>query len=535
MSGESTESGLGFLENQCTRREVLKGAALAGAALGLGPLLSACGGGTASPAGSISAAGSPRSGGTLRAALIGGSSSDTLDALNPITVVDFQRIFQLNQGLVAYTPDAQLSYVLADEMTPNADATEWTIRVKSGITFHDGKPFGADDVMYTLRRILDPKAPAAGAASIALLDVAKMKKLDDLTVRVPCTQPFCTLKEVMAAGYHLMVPVDYDPKKPLGTGPFQVVSFTPGRQSTFKKYADYWETGLPYVDEVVMTDFSDATSQMNALVGGQADLANALSADVIPTATGQGKKIVVNPGGGMTPFTMRVDSKPFDDVRVRQAMRLVVDRKQLMDLVFAGNGTIGNDVFSMWDPSYDSELPQREQDIEQAKSLLKAAGQEGMTVELVTADIAQGAIKAAQVFAQQAAAAGVTVKLRQTNVTDFYGSNYLKWVFAQDWWSFFYYLPQVAFSNLKIAPFNETHWDDPRTTKLYLEALSTVDDAKRTEIVHEMQKIDYDEGGYIIAYFSPVIDAYGANVSGQVISKSGYSFNYGALKDLWLS
>ncbi|HJW76379.1 MAG TPA: ABC transporter substrate-binding protein, partial [Thermoleophilia bacterium] len=323
--------------------------------------------------------------------------------------------------------------------------------------------------------------------------------------------------------------------KPIGTGPFTVESFTPGQQSTFKRNPNYWQSGLPYVDEVVITDYADETSQVNALLGGQVDVVNLLASSVLPTVTGSGKKILVSPGGGWTPITMRVDASPFDDVRVRQAMRLIVDRNQMLDLVFAGNGTLGNDVFAIWDAAYDQTLPQREQDIEQAKSLLKAAGREGMTVELVTADIAQGVVRAAQVFAEQAQAAGVTIKLRKVTVTEFYGDNYLKWVFAQDYWYYNPYLPQVAQATHPNAPFNETHWNDPRYVKLYDEGIGTVDQARRTEICHEMQAIDYEEGGYIIPYFPPVIDGYSPNVQGLLTSKTGISLNSYRFLNLWLS
>jgi peptide/nickel transport system substrate-binding protein len=535
MSDDEAKTSFDLTKRRYTRRDVIKGAAVAGAAVSLGPLVAACGGGT-SPASSPTAAASPRRGGVLRAGLTGGSSSDTLDALNGWTNVDEARAANIFEPLIGFGTDGSLQPVLAEEMVPNADATVWTIRLKSGVTWHDGKALTADDVMYTFRRIRDPKNPAEGANALALLDIGGMKKLDALTLRVPCTAPFSTFRQAVATiQYVYIVPEGYDPKKPVGTGPFEVVKFTPGEQSTFKRYPDYWQTGLPYLDQVIITNYPDETSQVNALLGGQVDVVNLLSSGVLSSVKSQGKEILVSPGGGWTPFTMRVDSSPFNDVRVRQAMRLIVDRKQMLDLLFAGYGTIGNDIFSPMDPAYDRQIPQRQQDIEQAKSLLKAAGREGLSVELVTADIAQGTVRAAQVFAQQAKAAGVKVKLRKTTVTDFYGPNYLKWVFAQDFWYFAYYLPQVANSTLADSPFNETHWNDPKYEKLYLEALRTVDDAKRYDICHEMQLTDYNEGGYIIPFFPPALDGYAPNVHGLVPSKVGVSLNNYAFKYVWLT
>jgi peptide/nickel transport system substrate-binding protein len=256
---------------------------------------------------------------------------------------------------------------------------------------------------------------------------------------------------------------------------------------------------------------------------------------VLGTVTGSGKKAVISPGGGWNPFTMRVDMAPFTDARVRQAFRLMVDREKMNRLVFGGHGTLGNDVFAIWSNEYDHSLPQRQQDIAQAKSLLKAAGQDNLSIQLVTADIAQGVTNMAQLFAQDAAAAGVKVNLRQITVTEFYGPNYLKWQFAQDYWYYQPYLPQVQQATLPNSPFNECHFNNPRYISLYNQALATLDDSKRVEIAHEMQMIDYNEGGYIIPVFPPVIDGYAPNVQGAVTSKTGSSFNLADFEHLWLA
>ena len=327
-------------EMRVSRRDFLKtgltlGAAGAGGLLG-GGLLSGCGTGNTVKAFTTSTAGKPRRGGTLRAGLTGGSSADTLSPLNAITNVDFSRIDNLYEPLVGLTPDAQPVFVLAEELTANAKATEWTLRIASGITFHNGKDLTADDVIYTFRQILNPKAPAAAAAGLASIDAKNMTKLDPYTVRIPCSVPFATLHQALAIpGYSDIIPVGYDPAAPVGTGPFRLKSFSPGTQSTFVRYDNYWQPGRPYLDEIVITDYSDQTSQVNALLAGQVDVVNLLSEDVISEVQGEGKNVLVSAGGGWNPFTMRVDTGTFSDVRIRQAMRLVVDRQQMLDLVSA--------------------------------------------------------------------------------------------------------------------------------------------------------------------------------------------------------
>jgi peptide/nickel transport system substrate-binding protein len=519
-----------------SRREFLKAGLAGSLAIGTGGLLEACGTGNTVKAFTASAVGKPRYGGTLRAGLTGGSTADTLDPLNAITNVDFSRIDNLYEPLIGLTPAAQPVNVLAEELTSNAKGTEWTLRVRQGITFHNGKTLTADDVIYTFQQILNPKAPAAAAAGLASIDAKGMTKLDAYTVRIPCSTPFATLHQALAIpGYSDIIPVGYNPAAPVGTGPFKLKSFSPGTQSIFVRNGGYWQSGLPYLDEIVITNYSDETSQVNALLAGQVDVVNLLSEDVISEVQGEGKNVLVSTGGGWNPFTMRVDTGTFRDPRIRQAMRLVVDRQQMLDLVFGGFGTLGNDLFGIWAPEYDHSLPQRHQDIDQAKSLLKAAGAEDLHVTLVTADIAQGTVLAAHVFAQQASAAGISVSVDDVTVNEFYGTNYLKWQFAQDYWFYNFYLPQVSLATLPTASYNETHWDNSRYNSLYAQAISTADDALRTEIAHEMQQIEYDEGGYIIPFFPPVIDGYGANVGGLLPSRIGLSLNAYDFKNVWLS
>jgi peptide/nickel transport system substrate-binding protein len=255
----------------------------------------------------------------------------------------------------------------------------------------------------------------------------------------------------------------------------------------------------------------------------------------MPSVKGGGFSTIVSPGGGYNPFTMRVDQAPFDDKRVRQAMAWSVDRAEMMRLVFDGYGTLGNDLYSIWDrPSYDTAIPQREQDIDKAKFLLKQAGySSGLTVELVTAPFAQGVIESAEVLAQQARQAGITISIKQLTTTDFYGPGYLSYVFAMDTWNYLPFFPQSAIAFASGATYNETHFHDTTFSALYLEALRTVDTAKRADIAHEMQAIFWDACPYLIPNYPPLIDAFNPKLHGDVPSKTGNPFNNFNFKQMW--
>ena len=516
-----------------TRREAVRQLGVGAALLGVGGLAAACDSSptTTSP----SASRKPQRGGTLTAALTGGASSDSVVPFNPENPTDTARFYQLYNQLIGLDDQGVPALELATEISSNVQGTEWTIRLQDGITFHNGKDLEAEDVLYSFQQIVNPKSPQPGALVIERLDLGGAQILDKLTLRIPTHQPFAILQEALATGpFFFIVPVSFDPAHPVGTGPFRYKSFTPGVQSVFTRNPDYWQSGLPYVDEVVINDFSDETSQVNALLGGDADLIQYLSSVSTHTITSGGAELLIAAGGGWTPFTMRCDQAPFNDVRVRQAMRLLVDRPEMLRQLFEGYGRIGNDLYSIEDPDYDRQLPQREQDLGHARSLLKAAGHENLTVNLVTSAISPGTVNAATILKQQAAGAGVTINLQQVPVTEFYGPNYTKWTFAQDWWTGYPYFTQVASGTLPGAPYNETHFYDPEFFSLYEEGISTTNAARRKEIAHEMQTIEYNTGGYIIPYFYPVIDAYATKVMGTHTAATGQSFGNYDFKRMWL-
>jgi peptide/nickel transport system substrate-binding protein len=136
-------------------------------------------------------------------------------------------------------------------------------------------------------------------------------------------------------------------------------------------------------------------------------------------------------------------------------------------------------------------------------------------------------VEAAQVFAEQAKGAGVTVNVRKVDTGTFYGDQYLSWPFAQDFWATRTYLTQVAQGSLPNSPFNETHWEDEEFQRLIQEARAELDEDRRCELLHEAQVLEYEQGGYIIPYFSNSIDAHTGDIAGIQEARSGFTLgNY---------
>jgi peptide/nickel transport system substrate-binding protein len=415
----------------------------------------------------------------------------------------------------------------------------WTIRLRQGITFHDGKTLSADDVVYSIQRMLDPTQGLFGTGGLGSIDVNGISKLDTRTVRLKLKQADSTIGEQLGQYYNGIVPVGYTRAgKQIGTGPFKVESFTPGQQSVHVRNPNYWRSGMPYFDKVTIIDFPDVNAQVSALLAGQLDaITDVPFAQVDVVKAHSGLAVLESPGGGWLPLCMAIDMEPFKDVRVRQAFRLMADRQAIVTQVLSGHGRIANDLYAPFDEGYASDLPQRLQDFAQAKTLLKAAGKEGMTVDLHTTDGAAGMVDVANVFAQQAKGAGVTVNVK--NDPNYYGDKYLKLAFSVDFWGTRNYLPQVANGSIPTAPYNECHWPPPSSNylTLYKQALAEVDKAKRIALKHQMQQLEYDEGGYIIPFFNNLVDAYSTRVSGFVASKGTLnltSFGHG-YRTIWFN
>jgi peptide/nickel transport system substrate-binding protein len=516
------------------RRKFLQVTSLGLAVVTAGGVLSACGGADTTASNAGGATGTPRKGGTLRVGSTGGGTTDTLDPQSWTTLPDQLRVQQLYDPLVWMQADGTGQMVLAKEITPNADGTEWTITLQPGVRTHSGAPFTSADVLFSFQRILDNKFP--GAFLLGPIDMKGSQAVDDTTVKVRFSKPFGVFKDNLSFPYFYMVPRGFDLKKTDGTGPFKFQSFTPGVESTFVRNENYWQSGLPYLDSIVVQNITDESSQVSAFQAGQVDVINALSASSVAALKAGGYVVKTLESGSWVPFTMNCAAEPFSDPRVRQAFRLIPDRKKMLDQVFGGYGKIGNDVFSPFDPRFPTDLPQRTQDLDQAKSLLKAAGYSDLTVKLTTAPAAAGEINMAQVFASQAKDAGVTVQIDQHPVGAFYSDFYMKVPFGMDYGTNQLFLANA--SQLMIGDssfFNANHFNDPEYNALYDQAVSTVDDAKRKDLIGQMAHIDYDRGAYIVPIFSPAIEAYSPKVGGLKDYITGVSPNNADFKNMWLA
>jgi peptide/nickel transport system substrate-binding protein len=481
----------------------------------------------------------PKRGGTLRVAFVGGGTAETLNPFLGVTPIDESRIQNLYDPLVLVNADLTRSPGLALEWTHNKDATVWEVKLRPGVTFHNGKTFGAEDLIWSIQQM-------AGKTSAALpyvsgIKLGELKAVNKLTVRIPLKAADADLSGNFTYYNTWIVPKgqtakDYS-KKPIGTGPFMAQSFTPGRQSVYGKNPNYWVSGKPYVDSLKIQNIDDNTARLNALLSGQIDVMGQLPTQQAKAHASTGDITVLRaPSPQAMMFYMDTTKAPFTDPRVILAIKLIADRKALVDSAISGYGTVGNDIFGAGLPFYDKSLPQRVQDIDKAKSLLKAAGHSDLKVQLNTSPIFPGFVEAATLLAQQAKAAGVTMSLKQVPPNSYYNPSllYLKMPFAETQWPIsslkFFFLGALATG----APYNETHWKSKSWNDLLNKAIGEPNKAKAQALWNQVQKIQYDKGGYLNWTNADWVDGLSKKVQGLKPSAAGAVGNYRFL-DAWLA
>lgn len=485
-----------------SRREFIAGAAALGAA-GL------------APAGWARAA-TPSKGGTLRIGLGGGGAGGAVDAHAWSGVSDGVRVKSLYDTLIwqTFPNGGQLVHDLrvAESIEMGKTPDEWTIRLRQGIEFHHGKTVSAEDVLFTFARILDPATKAVARGRLSIIDLANSTKLDDRTVRVKLNTPSVIFDALLAGATTGVVPVDYDPAAPIGTGPWRFKSFAPGQRAVFTRFENYFGQ-VAYCDEVELIDINDDAARVNALLAGQVDAVNLLPFNQIRIIEATpGMAIASSKSGANVAYYMKLDVPPFDDVRVRQAFRLMINRDMIVRQGLSGHGEAGNDLFGRYDDTYSLDLV-RKYDPEQARALLKEAGHENLSVDLAIADIAPGAIAASEIFKANAAEVGVTINLRRMDATTLEAQTD-DIAFGINAW------PAQAMASSLATVFgaksarNDTRFNDPEHDALYKQMVAEPDPAKRKQLVHAMQTIQFERGGNIVAYFYNVVDGHSARIAG---------------------
>jgi peptide/nickel transport system substrate-binding protein len=509
--------------------------ATSGAAAALA--LAGCGGsGDSGGSPGSAGGGTPKRGGRLRAAFAGGGASETLDPHLANLFADVARAKALFDKLADYGADLSAQPRLATKWESNKTLDRWQVTLRKA-TFHDGRPVTAEDVLYSYRRIADPKQAFRAKASLEPIDLDASRATGERGIEFVLKRPTAEFPNVLAAFGAYIVPkdaTDFD-HKPIGSGPFRYVSFTPGRSAVFRRHDDYWE-GAPHLDEVEFVVANEESARVNALLGGQVEYAHELNPTTARAHEGKGQiEIVRLRNSAMQAFAMKTDRAPFDDKRVREAFFLIADRKELVDGALSGAGEIGNDLFGKGYEYYAASLPQREQDLDRARALLKQAGADKLKVTLDTSAVAAGFTEAASIFRDQAAKAGVTIDVKM-------GSKDSYWADILDNGTLCCYrsgaMPIEAHISQRLltdSTTNATKWHHKDFDALYQQAQSTRDTTDRAAVYERMQRRLHTEGGFLIWGFADWIIGTARTVKGVASKAPANTLDWARFDKVWLA
>lgn len=449
------------------------------------------------------------------------TSADTADPAFNTTTHDGRLISAVYEQLAQFDESLKAVPSLAESWEANDAATEWTFKLRDGITFHNGDRFTAADVVHSYQRLLDPEVGSPGAGNLSdLLDPDGVSAVDDRTVRFSLKQTHVDFPLATVFRQAYIIPEGAGGElatAPVGTGPFTVPEFVPGEQTTFVKNESYWQEGLPRVDAIELVSITEAAARVAALQRGQVDvIENPPFTELDALESSADTKLATQVKGNMQLIAMQTDVPPFDDNRVRLAMKYAMDRQGMLDLVAQGFGTLVNDIPIPSILEFALQDPPRPRDVDMAKQLLSEAGYpNGLDVSLKTSDVQAGFIDFATVYQQQAAEAGINIEL-DVRPADTYWDTV--WLQEPMYLSAYTARPTDGMLGLLYpsdADWNETHWFREDWDALLANARSTLDPAERTALYEEAQRILVDEGGHLVPYMVSTIDAVRANVTWQ--------------------
>ncbi len=477
---------------------------------------------TGAAAGVLAASGLPlraqaKRGGRLRAGLSGANTSDSWDGR---THSDLFMIASAQgsvfDSLTEVQADGSLVGELATDWEATPDAKTWTFNLRQGVTFHNGKAFGADDVIESLQ--MHVAEGAKSAAKPIVEAIVEMKKTGEHQVQMTLAAGNADFPYLLSDYHLLMYPagqIEEAIAKGIGTGMYAVQAFEPGVRMVASRVDSHYKDGNGgWFDEIEYIAINDNTARMNALMTGQVDAINRIDfkTEALLRANPM-VRIQEVTGNQQYTFPMLTNVAPFDDVNIRRALKFAINRQEMVDKILLGHGRVGNDTpIGPANQYFHADMEQTAYDPDKAKFYLKEAGLSSLDIDLSASNAAfEGAVDAAQLYQASAKAAGININVVQEPADGYWSNVWLKKPFCACYWS------GRATEDWMFAtayeegvPWNDTQWgrdDSERFQDLLVIARAELDSGKRREMYHEMQQILKDDGGVVLPMFANYVQA----------------------------
>ncbi len=526
MNSLSTGSSdrAGAAQASLTRRRLLTLLGVGAVATAGMPLLAACSGaasgGPATGPVSGSPSGTPAPGGTVRLAFVGGGSAESLDPFAGGSPADYARNYVLFDQLFHFLDGAAQSG-LATQARPEPDGSSFTLHLREGVTWHDGSPFGAADVAYTLTYLASPDRPYPSELNL-YLDVPRVVVVDEHTLTIPTLQPVGDPATLLAGGLIAVIKAgatSFEVDTVVGTGPYRMAAFQPGSESRLTRFDGYWG-GAGNAEELAILSLDDPQARVNAVIGDQSDYASDIPYTVAKAGiTGAGLQIRDAGAGQRTSygFVLNMTRPLIADPRVRRALRLGIDRQALVDAVFLGYGVPANDLFGYGAKHFAQDVPVPERDQDEARRLLAEAGATGQPFIIRTAEYEVGLNASAELFAEQLRQLGLLAEATVVSPVELFDVAALQ---GTDAMSFPLGPFSLAVTYTRSAAYDALAFPDQELTDAVATALSTTSEQERAAAWQTAQQVMVDRGNWVVWGRGDVLSLARSNLTGIQVRES---------------
>lgn len=445
-------------------------------------------------------------GGTLKIAI---GTASTLDLAFLTTAGDNQVATMWKDDLVFCGEDGRpdIDRSVAESWEYDEDEKVWTFKLRENVLFHDGKKMTSRDVKYTFDRLRDPEV---GTKTVDLFsNIVDITTPDDYTVlfKLKETNPEFLLD---LADRGIMDADNTEPETVAnGIGPFMIESFSPEDRVSLVRNPNYWRVDaegnqLPYLDRLELIVITDRAAVLEALRGGQIDFAYGIPPESHEIVEEDPNLILIKgPSATHHVIRMRTDVAPFDNVLVRQALKLGTDREEILEAAYEGHGVVGRDTpISPAHEAYYLDIPVPKRDVKKAKQLLAEAGYpNGLDITMNSIE-SRPHSAIAVIWKEQMAEIGVNVDIKLVP-EDIYYVDWLEYDLGiTDWGGRINPCIILQQAYISDALWNETHWVDPEMDELVGDIMKEMDFDKRVEAYHKVQEIFIERGPIIVPAFS---------------------------------
>jgi len=457
-------------------------------------------------------AATPKKGGSVRCASNIHGPNDQLDPTLFTSSIDYMRGRATYNSLIQHADDLTPQPELAVSFEPNSNATEWTFKIREGVTFHDGKKLTADDVVYTMKRHQGEDSTSVIKAVLA--SVKEWKKSGPMEVKAILESPNADLP-VLLGLFQTKIVQEGTTGAGIGTGPFVMESFEPGVKSVHVRNKNYWREGA-HLDACEITAITDPVARVNALIAGDMQLVTQVEPKAFRQIEGaDGATLLSTPAALQIGICCLKNTAPGNNDDFVKGLQYIQDRERIVKRILKGKGSVGNDtpVSPAHGKDFCSELPQRQYDPDKAKFHFKKSGIS--TAEIFVAPI-QGGIEDICLTAQaNCAKIGFDLKLKKVPADGYWGAVWMKEPINVVSWN----MRPTANSQMGIqfgpgAAWNDTFWNNERMGELLALSLAETDPAKRHTLFCEMQTLIHEGSGMVIPAFSNINDGIADNVMG---------------------